>query len=54
MEAIRKLNSKHTVEDAMSEALIRKCPKCDKAYMKETGCNKITVRVKLLGKKAVD
>ncbi|WVQ83480.1 hypothetical protein IAT38_005621 [Cryptococcus sp. DSM 104549] len=42
MEADRKLNSRHAVEDAMSEALIRKCPKCSKPFIKESGCNKIT------------
>ncbi|WVF67056.1 hypothetical protein IAT40_001800 [Kwoniella sp. CBS 6097] len=41
VEADLKLNNRHTVEDAMSEALIRKCPKCAKPYIKDTGCNKI-------------
>ncbi|WVW79864.1 hypothetical protein I302_101834 [Kwoniella bestiolae CBS 10118] len=41
VEADVKLNHKHTVEDAMSEALIRKCPKCAKPYIKDSGCNKI-------------
>lgn len=26
----------------MSDALIRKCPKCSQACIKETGCNKMT------------
>ncbi|WVQ94567.1 hypothetical protein IAU59_001647 [Kwoniella sp. CBS 9459] len=41
VEADLKLNNRHTVEDAMSEALIRKCPKCAKPYIKDSGCNKI-------------
>jgi TRIAD3 protein (E3 ubiquitin-protein ligase RNF216) len=39
-----KADKRHAVEDAMSEALIRKCPKCAKPYIKDSGCNKITVR----------
>ncbi|KAK8861257.1 hypothetical protein IAR55_002076 [Kwoniella newhampshirensis] len=39
--ADRKLDKRHTVEDAMSEALIRKCPKCSKPFIKDFGCNKI-------------
>ena len=30
-----------TVEEAISQAVIRKCPKCRKAIMKSDGCNKI-------------
>ncbi|KAL1410139.1 hypothetical protein Q8F55_004142 [Vanrija albida] len=41
VEADLKLNKRHAVEEAMSEALMRKCPKCAKPYVKETGCNKI-------------
>ncbi|WRT65364.1 uncharacterized protein IL334_002307 [Kwoniella shivajii] len=41
VEADLKLNNRHTVEDAMSEALIRKCPTCSKPYIKDSGCNKI-------------
>ncbi|GMK58158.1 hypothetical protein CspeluHIS016_0501900 [Cutaneotrichosporon spelunceum] len=37
-----KLNKRHAIEEAMSAALMRRCPKCDKAYLKESGCNKIT------------
>ncbi|OCF78207.1 hypothetical protein I204_00144 [Kwoniella mangroviensis CBS 8886] len=40
-EADLKLNNRHTVEDAMSEALIRRCPTCSKPYIKDSGCNKI-------------
>jgi TRIAD3 protein (E3 ubiquitin-protein ligase RNF216) len=42
-EAERRLDKRHAVEDAMSAALIRQCPKCEKPYVKEWGCNKITV-----------
>ncbi|ORY27659.1 hypothetical protein BCR39DRAFT_537745 [Naematelia encephala] len=43
MELDRKLDKRHTVEDAMSEALIRRCPneKCRKPFVKDSGCNKI-------------
>lgn len=40
-----KADKRHAVEDAMSEALIRKCPKCAKPYIKDSGCNKITVSI---------
>lgn len=40
--ADRKLDKRHTVEEAMTEALVRKCPKCKKAFVKTEGCNKIT------------
>ncbi|BGP10197.1 hypothetical protein JCM10049v2_006080 [Rhodotorula toruloides] len=38
-----KLNSVHQVEEAMSAALIRRCPKpgCGEPYIKDSGCNKI-------------
>ncbi|WWD08748.1 hypothetical protein V865_006861 [Kwoniella europaea PYCC6329] len=42
VEADLKLNNRHTVEDAMSEALIRRCPTCLKPYIKDSGCNKIS------------
>ncbi|KAL7570688.1 hypothetical protein ACA910_017812 [Epithemia clementina (nom. ined.)] len=32
---------RHGVEEAMSMAKIRSCPTCHKAFLKETGCNKI-------------
>lgn len=32
-----KKDKRHAVEDAMSDALIRKCPSCRKPYIKETG-----------------
>ncbi|ORX36468.1 hypothetical protein BD324DRAFT_651707 [Kockovaella imperatae] len=37
----QKLDKRHSVEEAMSEALIRKCPRCSKPFLKEYGCNKI-------------
>lgn len=43
-DAELKLKSAHTVEEAMSEALIRRCPKvgCGEPYVKEAeSCNKI-------------
>lgn len=57
MEADRKLDKRHAIEDAMTAALVRKCPKCGKAYLKDSGwvcvpsyrdtadtrCNKIIV-----------
>ncbi len=38
-----KLDKHHAIEEAMSAALMRRCPKCTKPYLKEFGCNKITV-----------
>jgi TRIAD3 protein (E3 ubiquitin-protein ligase RNF216) len=37
MEADRKLDKRHAIEDAMTAALVRKCPKCAKPYLKEGG-----------------
>ncbi len=45
VEEAFKLDKRHTIEEAMSAALIRRCPKCAKPYLKESGCNKITVSV---------
>ena len=42
MEADHKLDHRHAVEEAMSEASIRKCPKCQQTFVKEDGCNKMT------------
>lgn len=36
------LSERHQVEEAMSKALIRKCPKCQVQIVKEFGCNKMT------------
>eukprot|EP00730_Choanoeca_flexa_P018083 TRINITY_DN8775_c0_g1_i5.p1 TRINITY_DN8775_c0_g1~~TRINITY_DN8775_c0_g1_i5.p1 ORF type:complete len:285 (+),score=59.66 TRINITY_DN8775_c0_g1_i5:148-1002(+) len=32
------------LEEAMSDALVRRCPKCNMQFLKETGCNKMTCR----------
>ncbi|KAF2018741.1 hypothetical protein BU24DRAFT_104098 [Aaosphaeria arxii CBS 175.79] len=37
-----KLNLRHTIEEAKSQALIRKCNKCSNPFIKEYGCNKMT------------
>lgn len=42
MEEDKHLNARHTVEEAMTAALMRNCPKCNKAFIKEMGCNKMT------------
>ncbi|KAJ3129993.1 hypothetical protein HK098_007259 [Nowakowskiella sp. JEL0407] len=36
------LNAQHQIEEAMSLALLRECPKCKKKFFKEDGCNKMT------------
>ncbi|KAI5119963.1 hypothetical protein M0805_004343 [Coniferiporia weirii] len=36
------LDVRHRVEEAMTEALMRNCPKCKRAFVKEGGCNKMT------------
>ncbi|OJA15761.1 hypothetical protein AZE42_05347 [Rhizopogon vesiculosus] len=38
----KELDIQHTVEEAMSRALMRNCPKCRQAFIKERGCNKMT------------
>ncbi|KAI8610261.1 hypothetical protein BC830DRAFT_1167712 [Chytriomyces sp. MP71] len=35
------LSVRHKIEEAMTEALLRKCPKCANQYFKEDGCNKM-------------
>ena len=37
-----KLSAKHLVEEAMSAALIQKCNRCSKPFVKISGCNKMT------------
>ncbi|VDC06967.1 unnamed protein product [Peniophora sp. CBMAI 1063] len=41
MEEDKKLEGRHAVEEAMTAALMRNCPKCKKAFIKESGCNKM-------------
>ncbi|KAI0351122.1 hypothetical protein OH77DRAFT_1411714 [Trametes cingulata] len=38
----KKLDIRHAIEEAMTAALMRNCPKCQKAFIKEMGCNKMT------------
>lgn len=42
VEDDRHLDAQHVVEEAMTRALMRNCPKCQKAFIKEHGCNKMT------------
>lgn len=42
MDHEKVLNGQHAIEEAMSAALMRNCPKCKKPFVKESGCNKIT------------
>ncbi|EGO04090.1 hypothetical protein SERLA73DRAFT_175842 [Serpula lacrymans var. lacrymans S7.3] len=42
MEEDKHLNAQHAVEEAMTRALMRNCPKCQKGFIKENGCNKMT------------
>lgn len=37
-----KLSYRHTLEEAMTEALVRTCKKCSNKFIKESGCNKMT------------
>lgn len=36
-------SARHGIEEAMSEALIRKCNKCAMPFIKEHGCNKVRI-----------
>lgn len=40
-QAENKLGAKHVVEEAMTEAFVRKCNNCNKGFVKEDGCNKM-------------
>ncbi|KAK5624566.1 hypothetical protein RRF57_000282 [Xylaria bambusicola] len=40
-DADRGLDARHILEEAMSEALIRRCNKCKNPFVKQDGCNKI-------------
>ncbi|KAL0071545.1 hypothetical protein AAF712_001402 [Marasmius tenuissimus] len=42
MEDDRRLDGRHAIEEAMTRALMRNCPKCGKGFIKEDGCNKMT------------
>ncbi|EMD32740.1 hypothetical protein CERSUDRAFT_99118 [Gelatoporia subvermispora B] len=42
VEEDKKLDVKHLIEEAMTRALMRNCPKCQKSFIKEMGCNKMT------------
>ncbi|THH12108.1 hypothetical protein EW146_g7819 [Bondarzewia mesenterica] len=42
VEDDKKLDGKHAIEEAMTRALMRNCPQCKKAFIKESGCNKMT------------
>ncbi|RDB23527.1 hypothetical protein Hypma_009216 [Hypsizygus marmoreus] len=42
MEEDKHLDGQHAVEEAMTRALMRNCPKCKKPFIKEAGCNKMT------------
>ncbi|KAJ3244056.1 hypothetical protein HDU78_011536 [Chytriomyces hyalinus] len=36
------LSVRHQIEEAMTQALLRKCPKCENQYYKTDGCNKMS------------
>lgn len=40
-QAENKLTAKHVVEEAMTEAFVRKCNNCSKVFLKEGGCNRM-------------
>ncbi|KAG1903018.1 uncharacterized protein F5891DRAFT_1019925 [Suillus fuscotomentosus] len=42
VESDKHLDVQHVIEEAMTRALMRNCPKCQKAFIKEHGCNKMT------------
>ncbi|KAK0499446.1 hypothetical protein EDD18DRAFT_852256 [Armillaria luteobubalina] len=42
MEEDQHLDGRHAIEEAMTKALMRNCPKCQKAFIKEAGCNKMS------------
>ncbi|KAJ7774947.1 hypothetical protein B0H16DRAFT_1509018 [Mycena metata] len=41
MEEDKKLDGRHTIEEAMTRALMRNCPRCQKPFIKDAGCNKM-------------
>ncbi|CAA7261257.1 unnamed protein product [Cyclocybe aegerita] len=42
VEEDKHLDGRHAIEEAMTRALMRNCPKCNKAFVKDAGCNKMT------------
>ncbi|KIJ11696.1 hypothetical protein PAXINDRAFT_84162 [Paxillus involutus ATCC 200175] len=42
VENDKHLDAQHVIEEAMTRALMRNCPKCQKSFIKEMGCNKMT------------
>lgn len=40
-QAENKLTAKHVVEEAMTEAFVRKCNNCSKVFLKEGGCHRM-------------
>ncbi|KAJ3781897.1 hypothetical protein GGU11DRAFT_221731 [Lentinula aff. detonsa] len=42
LEEDKVLDGRHVIEEAMTRALMRNCPNCNKAFVKEEGCNKMT------------
>ncbi|KAF8575225.1 hypothetical protein K439DRAFT_1370428 [Ramaria rubella] len=42
VEEDKHLSIRHAIEEAMTKALMRNCPKCAKGFVKEHGCNKMT------------
>ncbi|KAJ3490885.1 hypothetical protein NLJ89_g11396 [Agrocybe chaxingu] len=42
VEEDKHLDGRHAIEEAMTRALMRNCPKCHKAFVKDAGCNKMT------------
>lgn len=42
MKDKKETSGRVAVEEAISSALIRKCPSCKKPFIKDSGCNKIT------------
>ncbi|KAJ7063387.1 hypothetical protein C8F01DRAFT_1132808 [Mycena amicta] len=41
VEEDKKREGRHHVEEAMTRALMRNCPKCQKSFVKDHGCNKM-------------
>ncbi|KAG1777856.1 hypothetical protein EV702DRAFT_1098155, partial [Suillus placidus] len=42
VESDKHLDVQHIIEEAMTRVLMQNCPKCQKAFIKEHGCNKMT------------